>query len=65
MSAPFDLPWIMARLRDMVASYETVPFVGDADLTACLRITYWDRASNTGITLVVGVEPATRPDDDG
>jgi hypothetical protein len=58
----FDLPWIMARLRHMVESYETTPFVGEAGLTACLRVTYWDRATNEGITLVVGVEPASNDD---
>jgi hypothetical protein len=59
---PFDLPWVMARLRDMVEQYQTVPFVGIDGLAACLRVTYWDRATNSGITLVVGVEPA-HPDD--
>ena len=59
----FDLPWIMTQLRRMVESYETVPFVGEQGLTAALRVTYWDRATDSGITLVVGVEPALHGDD--
>jgi hypothetical protein len=58
----FDLPWIMARLRHMVEQYQTVPFVGDAGLTALLRVTYRDRQTGDVVTLVVGVEPASNDD---
>ena len=64
MSAPFDLPFIMTKLRAMVEQYETLPMVDDHYLNVLLRITYQRNDGTNGITLVVGTEPSPGLDDD-